>query len=267
MSLSVGIANHRVVIEADDPALVEQLTTFYQLMPAADDLPVAGTLTIDQRAGEQPRLVRDHQTVLPLDAALPVARHVIHAVTAILMEARPDRLWFHAGAAAHGDWAVLLPGLPGRGKSTLVGNLCMFGWRYLSDEIAPLDYTAGTVMAYPQMPWMRKDIGEDLPEARLYELQKTAIAITPEMVCRQPMPIGAVVCPDFRRGAASELAPCSPATAVLKLLQSCVNFAEHREQAIAAVQRLVLSIPVYALVFSDGQAAARLVSDALCDAA
>jgi hypothetical protein len=110
---------------------------------------------------------------------------------------------------------------------------------------------------------MRRDIGEDLPESRLYELQKTAVAITPDMVCRQPMPVGAVICPDFKRGATPELVPCSPATAVLKLLQSCVNFAEHREQAIEYVQRLVLNIPVYTLIFSDGQAAARLVSHTL----
>jgi len=267
MPLSVGLATHQVIIESDDVVLLENLTTFYQLMRVVDDtLPIAGTLTVE-RDGGQYRLVRDHQIAIPTDAILPIVRRVVHAVTDMLMEARRDLLWFHAGAVAHGERAVLLPGLPGRGKSTLVGNLCMQGWRYLSDEIAPLDYTSGMIMAYPQTPWMRRDIGEDLPESRLYELPKTAVAITPDMVCRQPMPVGVVICPDFRRGAAPELVPCSPATAVLKLLQSCVNFAEHREQAIAYLQRLVLDIPVYTLVFSDGQAAARLVSDNLSSAA
>lgn len=264
MTLLVGFDNRQVLVETDNPYLLDELEHFYRLMMADEAGSVVATLQA-RREGSSYSLYQDHQIITQDIPSTAIVRSLIHEINNCLIAARPNLLWFHAGAAASVHTSVLLPGLPGRGKSTLVGHLCMQGWRYLSDEIAPLDYTTGRVMAYPQMPWMRKDIGEDIPESRLYELQKTAIAVAPDMVCRQAVPIGAVICPDFKRDAAPELVPCSPATAVLKLLQSCVNFAEHQERAIEYLRSLVLRIPVYTLIFSDGQVAARLLSDTLHD--
>lgn len=48
-------------------------------------------------------------------------------------------LIIHAAVVAKADKAVILPGPPGSGKSTLCAALVLRGWRLLSDELALLD--------------------------------------------------------------------------------------------------------------------------------
>ena len=45
-------------------------------------------------------------------------------------------LLLHSVVVERGGWAMLLPGPPGAGKSTLCAALALRGWRLLSDEIA-----------------------------------------------------------------------------------------------------------------------------------
>ncbi len=47
-----------------------------------------------------------------------------------------EYLKLHAAVVARGDCAVVMPGLPGAGKSTLCAALALRGWRVLSDEHA-----------------------------------------------------------------------------------------------------------------------------------
>ncbi len=48
-------------------------------------------------------------------------------------------LILHAAVLARGDHAVILPGPPGAGKSTLTAALSLRGWRLLSDELTLID--------------------------------------------------------------------------------------------------------------------------------
>lgn len=47
-----------------------------------------------------------------------------------------EYLKLHAGAVSRGNFAVIMPGIPGAGKSTLCAALGLRGWRILSDEHA-----------------------------------------------------------------------------------------------------------------------------------
>jgi HprK-related kinase A len=47
-----------------------------------------------------------------------------------------EYLKLHAGAVSRGNFAVIMPGIPGAGKSTLCAALGLSGWRILSDEHA-----------------------------------------------------------------------------------------------------------------------------------
>lgn len=49
-----------------------------------------------------------------------------------------EYLKLHAAAVSRGDFTVIMPGLPGAGKSTLCAALGLSGWRVLSDEHAML---------------------------------------------------------------------------------------------------------------------------------
>ena len=59
-------------------------------------------------------------------------------------------LVLHAAVVAHGAHALVLPGPPGAGKSTLCAALAYSGWRLLSDELALLDPATGAALPLPR---------------------------------------------------------------------------------------------------------------------
>lgn len=60
-------------------------------------------------------------------------------------------LVMHAAVVALDDDALVLPGFPGAGKSTLCASLCWLGgWRLLSDELAILDPATGALSPNPR---------------------------------------------------------------------------------------------------------------------
>lgn len=60
-------------------------------------------------------------------------------------------LVLHAAVLAKGDEAIVLPGFPGAGKSTLCAALMLIdGWRLLSDELAILDPVTGRLHPNPR---------------------------------------------------------------------------------------------------------------------
>lgn len=180
-----------------------------------------------------------------------------------LIQVHPGLMWFHAGAAAYQGSVVIMLGSWGRGKSTLVTRLCANGWTYLSDDIIPLDPNSGKVIPFPLTPMVREDLGKEVPSERLSELSKTVVNLQPETVCREAMPINALVFPVYSYHSPTTLLPCSPAPAALELLQNCLNFTCHREAAVRYVCDLVKRVPTFRLTYnSSGKLAADLIAQA-----
>jgi HprK-related kinase A len=85
---------------------------------------------------------------LPLDQAAPLLEWGLNWC----MASRPlGYLAIHAALVAKGADALLMPGFPGAGKSTLCASLVFLdGWRLLSDELALLDPTSGDLHPHPR---------------------------------------------------------------------------------------------------------------------
>src|SRR5262249_22274756 len=140
------------------------------------------------------------------------------------IRARPDLLWFHAGGAAFKGQAVVISGRSGHGKSTVVTSLYEIGWDYLSDEIMPLHPQSGKVFPFPETPYVRMNRqGGEVAHEQLRELPKFEADIKTDSLCRDPVPIAALIFPHYNPSLPTRLTLCSPATAALEILQNCLN--------------------------------------------
>lgn len=269
MSPAVGIAEGRqalqvtfqglgVTVSSDAAEVLAALANIFSAMlapvvtRAVDELEVSGN-------GGRYHVIGNTEIDPDARSLADVLRCLRFSVIRRLIQARPDLLWFHAGAVSLGERAVLLPGARGRGKSTLVTSLCARGWSYLSDDIAPVDPSASHVLPFPVSPARREFPGMEMPADWLRSPTKRRISVTRDRICRQPVPVCALVFPHYAVGAGAELSPCSPAHAAVELLQNCWNVRRHGEDAVRCACELVRRLPVFRLSFSDGDRAADLL--------
>lgn len=198
------------------------------------------------------------------DGSLPdVLRCLRFSVIRLLLESRKELIWFHGGAAAERHRAVIFPGERGRGKSTLVTALCAHGWKYLSDDVLPVDPVNGRVLPFPQTPAVRVHPGVEMPPDWLGKAIKTTVELSPRRIARGAQPISAIVFPHYRPGESQTIERLSPAPAALELLETCWNFHTHRTRAVQYVSELLARVPAYRLHYGRGVAAAHLVADVL----
>lgn len=83
----------------------------------------------------------------PLDHAFPLLEWGINWT--IAMRAH-QYLMLHAGVVEQSGRALILPAMPGSGKSTLSIALALTGWRLLSDEFGLIDPTRRVVFPLPR---------------------------------------------------------------------------------------------------------------------
>ena len=93
-----------------------------------------------ERSGRQPLLATETGELLYL---------LEKDLTIELQKLRRDLYFLHAGALVWRGTAVLVVGASGAGKSTLTWALCHHGFRYLSDELAPIELGDLRVHGYP----------------------------------------------------------------------------------------------------------------------
>ena len=258
-TLYVAFNGHQVAVRSNIPEVIELIERSFREMLEPEPTRIVGRLEVF-REGDKYHLVGNSiasEEYRSLDDILVwFNKEVIHH----LIQANPDLLWLHAGAAAYRGSAVVFPGAWGRGKSTLVTNLCENGWTYLSDDIIPIDLNSFKVIPFLNSPTIRENSGQEMPLHRIVELQKIEIDLKQERLCREPMPIGAIVFPIYSHGSSARIVPYSPAATVLELLKSCMNFENHREEAVRHLCDGVKHLPNSHLYYSIGRHAAELIN-------
>jgi HprK-related kinase A len=191
--------------------------------------------------------------------------------------------WFlmlHAAVLARDEGAIIMPGVPGAGKSTLSAYLMHRGWRLFSDEFTLL--TPGTLelKPLPRLIPLKNDsievIKAAVPEAefgpQIPGTRKGRVShVKPTGEHLRRMHEGAqprlVVFPRYQAGAATELTALPKSACFAELTQNAFNYVLLGQQAFEMLADLTDRVQSYRLVYSDLAAANQALQDALRAAA
>ena len=140
----------------------------------------------------------------------------------------PDRVFVHAGAVAWNNWAIVIPGRSGSGKTSLVAALVTAGATYYSDEYAVLD-ARGLLHPYTRALSFRQ--GEHR------RLRRSAVGDLGGRHGTEPIPVGLVIQTRFRDGASWEPAVLSAGRGALALFANALAGEERPAFAFSVLAR------------------------------
>jgi HprK-related kinase A len=172
-------------------------------------------------------------------------------------------LMLHAGTLALGGSALVLPGHPGSGKSTLTAALCLRGARLLSDEFGLLRPESLELLPMPRgIPLKNASIeaiqefdsaaplGPTFPKTRkgrVRHLRPDAHSLSQQQVPAVPRWL---IFPKYRAGAVENLRSLDETEAFRHLAYNCFNYKLLGETAFRAVGQLVRQMDCYSFTFS-----------------
>ncbi|MCX6362146.1 MAG: hypothetical protein NT029_20315 [Armatimonadetes bacterium] len=258
-TLQVGFRYTTVAVETDSDYIATHLRTAFRHMPGTAAQAVVGNL----------RLVREGDTYrchgAPWAAASGLteqsaADHATYEVIMHLRYANGGLLWLHAACAARGSEAVVFAGNRGSGKSTLAALLPSMGWRYLSDDVTPIEMPSLCAVPFPETPSMRLGGPAHLEEPEVLLLSKAIVELHEAQIAREPVGISALVFPAYVAGSATTLERVGPGRAAAALLQQCLDLPNHEKETVECVGRLLTRAPAWRMTYSVAHEAARAMT-------
>ena len=199
---------------------------------------------------------------LPLGHAHPLLEWGLNWCIATASGAQ--QIVIHSAVIERHGLALVLPGDPGSGKSTLCAGLALSGWRLLSDELTIVDQENGEVKAVPRpISLKNSSIGilqSNFPLIDMTEpvvaTHKGAIAyVRPPtsavMLANQTAPIGFVVFPKFKAGVELGYEPLSRASALTELMEHTFNLGLLGSSGFEALAHAIANATCYAVEYGD----------------
>ncbi len=182
---------------------------------------------------------------------------------------RPHQyLVLHSAVLEHQGLAIILPGRPGAGKSTLCAGLSLRHWRLLSDEVCVIRPGDPTLIPVPRPVGLKEQsiavikafepsacLGPATPGTRkgtVAHLQVDQQAI--DRAADRPAP-AMIVFPTYQAGAPLTLTPFSKARTFLRIAEDAFNFSVLGRAGFETLSQLVETCDCYTLAYSDMQGA------------
>lgn len=235
------------------------------------------TLTVEGR-GDRVMGTVDGEIVLGPSSPAQFVALAVWWVNQRSIEAPWPELLIHAGVVALDGRAVLIPGAPDAGKSTLTAALVRAGFDYLSDEAARVDLRTGRILPFPRtltldarslellapggIPIVPIDAGA-FPGLVQVGAHVPVSALRPDVrVPTQAVP-GLVVVPHDggSLGAAARLAP--PRAALTHLVDASFNIRSLGSAAFRWIAGVAADVPCLDLARADPAASPAVVREAL----
>jgi hypothetical protein len=211
-----------------------------------------------------------------LFATLTLDGAVIGLFSEILQYACSERdsiATLHAGAVSDGHTCLVLAESGGSGKSTLTAALLTRGYRYLSDDVAPLERGSGHVVPVPislnlkpgSVPVLA-GLYPELPSLPAWRSGNRSLRFLPppEFVQHRPdraYPVAALVFPRYRPHAGLKLDPLDPVSVLTRLVESDTRLDRPLNPAkVGELCAWIEATPAYALTYGDLEAAIKTLA-------
>lgn len=267
--LNLGAATVRV--RSNSAVFAAQLQVVYGALPFVDHADWADVHVDIRRVAGLRRWLRP-QVVLwcdgqqpfepfPADSPLPLFEWGCNWQIAHRLN---DLLLLHAGTVERDGLALVLPAMPGSGKSTLTAALSQRGWRLLSDEFGAFDPVVGAFRAVLKPVALKNQSIEVIrsfaPQARFGpEFPKTRkgriahLATTDDAAARRHETArpGAIVLPKWEAGSPTRWEPLAEHVAFPALAFNAFNYTVLGDIGFRAGVALMRQCPAWQLVYSD----------------
>lgn len=250
---------HHFTVSVDDPALATEIQrVLASLATAAGPEPSRYVVTGVPGAHG---LAVDGQDMGAGPSRAHVLATLLWDMNRRAVEATTDHLILHAGAVVLDDRAIILPAAMESGKTTLVTALVRAGCEYLSDELAALPDPGAQVVAYPKAISIDPGSWPLFPELAPTPTQQAASPnqwlVTAETIRRGatrhiPADLRAVILPQYRGGATTELRRLRAVDALKALAECTFGFHEAPADILPRLARIVESVPAWSLTVGDG---------------
>ncbi len=204
---------------------------------------------------EEEFIVRSKDRILP---------HVEATINLLIARYLPDYLQIHASVVCRDGAAVVFPGKPGAGKTTLAAALLARGWSYSTDEFALIEPRTHLLFPYPKALSIKDGslailtaMGLPIDEHRTYTTDKKGrircldpLSVRPDAVADE-CPVRMVVLPEFSPEGVPTIEPISRAQAVFEMTRCCFNFLKFRTRAVKLLADVVRQARCYRMRTSD----------------
>jgi len=161
-------------------------------------------------------------------------------------------LAIHSAVVEKNGQAVILPGVPGAGKSTLCAALALSGWRLFSDEMALLEPDSGQLVSNPRPISLKNESIQVIRDFSSEAVFGTTIRDTtkgtvahlkpPEasvLRCEEKATPTRIIFPAFRKGARTSLSPVTRSRAFMTLCDNAFNYSILGKRGFDRIRSLI----------------------------